>query len=158
MRKQYDYLVALAILCTMTMAALFSSCGNDIDDIMLQFTYYSHSDYTKEIYIAGQPLDNQLSMYNLKKLAQKEGEITVLEKIAYVINYNIGLVEMKIESAGNTPANVSGRDKEVIMWYDQALGDFQTETYKDIITGKFEVYRSVNGNKRETIKTYTFSK
>lgn len=66
MKEKNYFLVALAMLCTMTMTALFSSCGNDIDDIMPQFAYYSHSDHTQEIYIAGQTLEYQLSMYDLK--------------------------------------------------------------------------------------------
>lgn len=161
MRTKQFMMAALTMACAIAMTTVFSACGDD-DDITPQYAMYSHSDHTQGISISDgttwQTVDYYLALYNLKVMFN-QGEPTYEEKLAAWINSAVLEVEKLINNSGGTPVNNLGeRDREVIKWYDKYLTQIQTDAYKTTIKGKFEVYRSVNGKKMETIKTYTFPK
>lgn len=156
MKTKKFMMVMLTVLCVISMTTVFSACGDDDDIDTPVYTMYSYSNHKQGILIYGQMLDYHLAMYQAKKLAQKESEIEPQEKLAYQIDYNINLMERQVESTGGTPVNVSERDKQVIEWFDGIFEGLKGEGYKDVLTGKFEIYRSSNGSEMKTIKVYTF--
>lgn len=154
MKTKQFLMVAFAMLCAMTATTLFSSCGDDKDDTP-QYAMYSHSNHTQDIYISGQTLDYHYAMYLAKKNFNG-GEPTVEENLAYYIYSSIELADSYVERTGGVPVNVSERDKQVIEYYDYIFNKIPASS-KALMKGKFEIYRSTNGSRMETIKVYDFN-
>ncbi len=151
--KKFMIMLAAVLCCAMT-TTVFTACGSDDDDTP-QYALYSHSNHTLGLYINGQTLDYHLAMYMINELAHQTDKCTPEENLAYFIDSSIKLADSYIEKTGGVPVDVSKRDNEVIEYYDIAFNKIPADS-KALLKGKFEVYRSVNGSRMETIKVYSF--